>query len=181
MVKPLQSVAMGLVFVIVTARLLGGVDFIPDPIGWLLVLFGVRRLGPDFPHRTTLLVLAALAGVISVALFVPHVAQAVVDADPALWWGVSIPQLLFCVLIAWQLAGRAAAADDEKAARWLRMAAGLGVLSLVLPPIVFGGQVGAMQQPVYALAALGLVLLTVLLFAYSSRPWVVAGDLAPRK
>lgn len=54
--KPLSSVAMGLVIVVLVARF-GGYDALPDPLGWLLVLWGVRRL----PDPALLLRLAALA------------------------------------------------------------------------------------------------------------------------
>ena len=41
--KPLQSVAMGLVIVVLVARY-GEYDALADPLGWLLVLWGVRRM-----------------------------------------------------------------------------------------------------------------------------------------
>lgn len=172
--KPLQAVAMGLLIVMVTARLWGGFDYLADPVGWLLVLLGVRRLPTDLPQRTLLLVIAAVAGLVSIVLWVPDVVEAVTEADPALFWGVSLAQLVFCVLLPWQLATVAADTGDETARRWLRTAAGLAGLSVVLPPIVFGGDVVALKEPVFALAALSLLMLVVLMFAYSGRPWAQA-------
>ena len=40
---PLQSIAMGLVIVVLVARLDSGHDALADPVGWLLVVWGVCR------------------------------------------------------------------------------------------------------------------------------------------
>ena len=57
--KPLQSVAMGLVIVALSARVAGH-DVLADPAGWLLVALGVARLPAELALRDTLLGLAAL-------------------------------------------------------------------------------------------------------------------------
>lgn len=169
--KPLQSVALGLVIVVLTIRPWGGYDVMADPLAWVLVLLGVRRLPEDLRQRSTLLVLAGLAGVSSVVMFFPTSADRVLDADPSLWWGMSVPQLLFSTLLPWLLATRAADADDDSGRTWLRMASVLVGLSFVLPPIVFGGGLDFLEGGVYALASVAMLLLIVLLFAYNDRSW----------
>ena len=42
--KPLQSIAMGLVIIALKAWVNGEYDVLPDPIGWLLVLQGLAAL-----------------------------------------------------------------------------------------------------------------------------------------
>jgi hypothetical protein len=83
--KPLQSVAMGLVIVVLSARF-GGYDALPDPVGWLLTFLGVRALPDDLPHRTNLLGLAALAGVVATIVWFPAVTGDLYDADASLAW-----------------------------------------------------------------------------------------------
>ena len=41
--RPLQSIAIGLVIIALRAEF-GGYDALADPVGWLLVLLGVRSL-----------------------------------------------------------------------------------------------------------------------------------------
>ena len=164
---------MGLVIVLLTARLWGGLDWIADPVGWVLVLLGARRLPVEAAQRSLLLGRAAAALVVSVVLFVPAVSDRVLSSDPTLWWALSLPQLLFCTLLAWRLSQRATLAGDERSGRWLRTAAVLVGLGLVLPPIVFGGGLAALESAVYAIASLALVVLVVLLFRYTSRPWAL--------
>ena len=47
--RPLQSIAIGLVIIALRAEF-GGYDALVDPVGWLLVLLGVRTL-PVEPER----------------------------------------------------------------------------------------------------------------------------------
>ena len=57
--KPLQSVAMGLVIIALSARF-AGYDALADPVGWVLVALGVARLPAELSQRGTLLVYAPL-------------------------------------------------------------------------------------------------------------------------
>ena len=51
--RPLQSIAMGLVIIALRAEF-GGYDALADPLGWLLVLLGVRTLPVEPERRRTL-------------------------------------------------------------------------------------------------------------------------------
>ncbi len=171
--KPLQSVAMGLVIVALTARL-GGYDALPDPLGWLLVVVGLRGLPDSYRQRTTMVRLAGLVLAVSVVLWFPATGAWLDDHDASLRWAVNLPQALVLAWFAHTLAGRAASGDgsaDVRAARWLRTASSLVAVAAVLPVLVFGGGLGELEAASYVLAAVALLLLIWLLFAYSGRPW----------
>lgn len=169
--RPLQSIAMGMVVIVLDT--LGGVDALPDPLGWVLVLLGVRRLPRDLRHRGLLLVLAVLAGAVSVPLWLPGVADRLYDAHPSLLWAANLPQLGFAGVLCLALAKQAATAEDTAAAAWARTTlTGVAVVA-VLPVLVFGGGIAALEVPAYLGASLVLLLLIWLLFSWSSRPWIL--------
>jgi hypothetical protein len=170
--KPLQSVAMGLVIVVLSARF-HGYDALPDPVGWLLVLLGVRGLPGTVPHRDGLLGLGALAGVVSAIVWFPSVTDALYDADASLGWAANLPEVLFAALLCHALAATAEPGGDAKAARRLRLTrTGLLVVA-VLPVLVFGAGLSSFELTSYVAAGLVLVLLICLLFAYAGRPWAL--------
>lgn len=172
--KPLQGIGMGLVIIALTAPV-HGYDLLPDPVGWLLVLAGLRAL--PLPQRRTLLGFAGVALVVSCVLWVPSVPARLDDADPALTWAANLPQLVTTILIAHALAQQALLAGDRRARRWLRTSRDVLVLVTVLPVVVFGGGLDSLVGATYAAATLALLLLIWLLFAYSSRPWAARPDL----
>ncbi len=177
--KPLQSVAMGLVIIVLVAPV-GGYDLLADPVGWLLVLLGLRTLAPDSPYHPHLLALAALATVAATVVWFPGTVEALYDRDPAdgaaLGWAVNLPQLLFTALLTHVLAGRAAAAVDVKAARWLATARTGVIVVGLLPVLVFGGGMSSLESFSYLAAGIVAVLLITLLFTYSGRPWAGVGN-----
>lgn len=173
--RPLQSIAMGLVVVGLSAPL-GGYDALPDPLGWALVLLGARGLPQDLERRGTLIGLAALALLISIPLWVPGVSEDLFDVHPSLGWAANLPQLGFLALLSLVLGRRAADAGDRGAAAWGSTAATCFLAAAVLPVLVFGGGVDGLETPSYAVATLALLLLVWLLFAWSSRPWVTAAS-----
>lgn len=168
--KPLQSIAMGLVVIVLTARF-GGYDALADPLGWLLVLLGVHRLPADLDRREALLVLAAVAGLVAVPLWVPAVVESLYDADASLGWAANLPQLAFTGLLCHVLAGRAAAAGDLRPARWLRLAVTLTVVVALLPVLVLGAGIDGLAVTSYVLGAATVLLVVWVLFACSGRPW----------
>lgn len=171
--RPLQSIAMGLVVVALTAPLVGGYDALPDPVGWLLVILGVRGLPSDVPRRSGLTTLAWLAGAVSVPLWLPGFSDAAYAIHPSLGWALNLPQLGFAALLCHSLAAVAMAAEDPRAGSWLRLAMAGFVLAAVLPVIVFGAGVGTLEVTAYLGATVVLIALICLLFAYSGRPWAV--------
>jgi hypothetical protein len=178
--RPLQSIAMGLVVIGLNAQLPGGYDALPDPLGWLLVLAGVAGLDPHLAHRTALLGLAALAALVSVPLWLPQLDQRLHDIDPSLPWAANLPQLGFTILLCHTTAVAAKEGGDRRAAAWLRTAATAFAVVAVLPVLVFGAGMDSLEVPSYVLASFALVLLVWLLFSYAARPWLHSQAPPPR-
>lgn len=168
--RPLQSVAMGLVVVALTARL-HGYDALPDAAGWVLVLLGVRRLGLS----TALAVVATAALLVSLVVWWPPAQDALGELHPSLWWAATLPQLAACALLCRELAARATVAGDGRAAAWLRTATVLVVVSAVAPVGAFSANASDDALAAVHAAAAGVVLLLiVLVFSYAARPWAAA-------
>ncbi|WP_395660021.1 hypothetical protein [Nocardioides sp.] len=166
--KPLQAVGMGLVIVALGAKV-NGYDLLADPLGWLLVLYGVRRL-PRLPWGSTVPFLCVVALAVSVLLWFPAVPSALADADPSLEWAASLPEIAAVGALCFGLARLAEEAGDRRARTWLRTACTLLVAVALVPVVVLSlrsGAVGAMLL----LGLVTIVLVIVLLFAYSARPW----------
>jgi hypothetical protein len=168
-VTPLQKVAMGLVLVVVDAFFYG-YDAIPDPLGWLLVVFGVLQLRDLLRGSGTLLGVAGLAAVVSLVVYPPQIGDAV---TPSMGWLLSLPQLAFTFLLCRALADGGTRAGDPDARRF-------GVLRWVflalaaLPALVFGGRVAVLAGPTLIASVLAAVYLIYLLFKVSKRPWTGA-------
>lgn len=164
--KPLQSIAMGLVIVVLVARI-GGYDALPDPVGWLLVIWGVRRTADS----SALLALSLGALLVAGVVWFPATQDFLDRSDPSLRWAVNLPQVLFCILLCRQLADLAGAARDQRARAWLRTAMLLNVVLAVAPVLVFAASADDLMTSVHAAAAGVVLLLIVLLFAHARRPW----------
>lgn len=172
--KPLQSLAMGLVVVALAARV-RGYDLLADPVGWLLVLHGVVRLPEGRVPRTSLLRgLAVLALLAATVLWFPTVSATLEDADESLLWAANLPQLAFVAALCLSLSRTAAQAEDRAASAWLRTAATLTLVAALLPVVVFGAGRSGLLVPTVVGATLVLVGVIVLLFRYAGRRW--AGD-----
>lgn len=163
---------MGLVIVVMVARF-HGYDALPDPLGWALVLLGVRALPAPVPHRSALLWLAALAGVVSAVLWFPGVTDALYDTDASLVWAANLPQLLFAALLCHALAATAEEAGDARATRWLRLTRTGMLVVAALPILVFGAGVSSFGSTSVIAAGLMAVVLIWLLFGYSGRAWAL--------
>jgi hypothetical protein len=169
---PLQKVAMGLVLTVVDP-VVSGYDAVPDLLGWVLVVLGLR----DLRHRTAMaapLTLAVTAGLVSVALVRPGL---IMDLPESTGWWLSLPQIAFSFL----LCGAVAAilpAHDRLAARFLRLRWGF-VVAGAGPVLLYGGGVRVLLVPLSVLTVLANVYLVYLVFravpgvdrpAGSSRP-----------
>ena len=116
--SPLQRIAMGLVIVLVPAYFprdphpaWAFYDALPDPVGWLLVLVGVRALRGHL-DVDLLTWLAWVALVVSVPLWLPQVNHLLVPEynsgiDVSFQWFLSLPQTVFSLVLA-RTIGRAA-------------------------------------------------------------------------
>ncbi|UMG94214.1 hypothetical protein MF408_09425 [Nocardioides sp. TF02-7] len=138
--RPLVAVALGLVVVALYARS-GSFDLLVDPLGWLLVLLGVRVLADrtGLRHRAWLGLLGWLALLVSAVLVVPDARAWLEDAEPALGWVADLPALAFCGLLCHALAGRAKAAGQTGAAAWAEWTAVGFAFTALAPALVIGG------------------------------------------
>ena len=176
--RPLQSVAMGLVVIVLSAPF-HGYDALPDPLGWALVLVGVNALPVDLTHRGNLFGLAAVAGLVAAVLWIPSVHSGLEDADPSLAWAASLPQIGFTILLCHALVALAGEAGDAKATRWLAFTRTAAIAVGLLPVLVFGAGVDSLELTSYLAAGVVAVLLIWLLFTYSGRPWAGATVRSP--
>lgn len=164
----LQTIAMGLLLVALRA---GSPDLLPDPVGWLLVLLGVRRLPVDLARRSGLRTLAVLALLVSVPLAVPTLADRILSADPSLQWAVNLPQLGFVLVLGASLGQRAGHAGDRGARSWWYAVSAGTAAAVVGPVLVHGGGVDALETPMLVLAGTVLLAAIVLAFTHAGRPW----------
>lgn len=171
--KPLQSIAMGLLVVALVAEF-RGYDAYVDPLGWLLVLYGLRGLPAETPHLSAMWYVGALASLTSIPLWVPAVAELVDDADPALGWAVNLPKFGFAAVLCLGLVRAATEAGSRREAGWLRITLTGVTLVMVLPVLVFGAGLTELGEPAALAAQVVLLVLIVLLFTYSGRPWAGA-------
>ena len=80
------------------------------------------------------------------------------------------------------LALRESPATTARHGAWWQVVATGAVLTMLLPPVVYGGGAVGLALPAVAVAIATLVAAVVLCFAHSARPWaydVVAADPAP--
>lgn len=157
---PLQGIAMGLVIVLVDAPF-GGYDGVPDPAGWLLVLWGLARLRPVIAESRGLTALAALCLVVSVVTYPPQVAERL---DESGGWALSLPQLAFSFALATALG---------PVSGWLegrfRVMRSVFVALAVAPAVVIGGDLESLRSPLAFVVAAANVYFVYLLFQASAQ------------
>jgi hypothetical protein len=172
--RPLQSIAMGLLVVSLNASF-SGYDALANPIGWVLVLLGVRGLPADVERKNGLLWAAGLAGLASVPLWFPDLVEALNDRDASLSWAANLPQLAFVILLMHTLARRAVAHADPGAGSWMRTVLVGLVLGAVLPVIAFASGSDGIAVLSVLVVTLAMLTMIVLLFRYAARPWATVG------
>lgn len=183
--SPLQRIAMGLVIVFLPANFphhphpaWAFYDALPDPVGWLLVVTGVRRLRPHL-DVDVLTWLAWVSFAISVPLWFPQLNHLLVpeyndSIDVSLQWFLSLPQTVFSLALA-RTIGRTAELQQPRdtfvAGRFGVLTWGFGAL-VVLPAIAYGGGVDALVDP--TLLGIGLVNVAFIyyLFRVHRREWL---------
>lgn len=169
--RPLTLVAIGLLVVVLDFSLsVDGFDLFPDPLGWLLVLLGCAAL-PTHLDRRLLAGTAVIAAAVAVALLFPSVADEV-EGDPPLGWALSLPQVIFVLLLARTMARAAGEAGDESARGWWQLVLAGGVVVLLLPPVVYGAGVDSvlLLGILIGLVTIGVVM--VLCVRHANRSWV---------
>ncbi len=164
---------MGLLLVVLDAPIGSpGYDVFPNPVGWLLVVIGVRRLPERIGHRGLLLGLAVVAGLVSVGLWVPALARELHRLDASLRWALDLPTPAFLLVLALALGEAAGRAQDASARAWWRVVLVGTVLTVLLPPVVYGAGATSLALVTVAVAVGTLVTCLVLCFAHSARRWV---------
>lgn len=161
---PVQSIAMGLVLVLVDVEL-GGWDAVPDVLGWALVVAGLVRLRPDPVETGWLIGLSVLAGAISLPLTDRSVAESLPESTG---WLLSLPEIVFSIVLAAELARVLAASRPDLAGRF-RVLRWLFVVVAVGPILLFGAGVGVLLVPLAILAVGSYVYFVYQLFR-SSKP-----------
>ena len=183
--SPLQKIAMGLVIVLLPANFPHDphpvwqvYDALPDPVGWLLVLSGVRALSRhlDVDVATWL---AWVALVVSVPLWFPQLNHLLApeyndSIDVSFQWFLSLPQTAFSLALA-----RAIGREAELQRPRDRFVAGrYGVLTwafaalIVLPVIAYGGAVDSLVSPTLIGIGLVNVVFVYYLFRVHRREWL---------
>ena len=167
----LRYLAMGLVIVFLRADF-GGYDALPDPVGWALVIWGLWGLRGRLANTDVLLWVGTLALVASVATYPPAVSHHLGASGQ---WGVSLPQIAFCLVLCGSLAtwARSTTASGPAAdragsrARWLELLRWVYVAVAVGPVVVFGGGVEQLTSAVAVLSVVANIALVYLTFAVS--------------
>lgn len=152
-----QKVAMGLVLTVVDP-VIAGYDAVPDLLGWVLVLMGLREIR----HRTSvasLLVIAVLAGLVSLVLVRPGL---VADLPESSGWWLSLPQIAFSFLLCGTIASLLPA--NDRLARRLRLLRWAFAVAGAGPVLLYGGGVDALLVPLAVLTVVANVSLIYLLF-----------------
>jgi hypothetical protein len=171
----LRYLAMGLVIVFLRADF-GGYDALADPVGWALVLWSLWGLRGRLANTDVLLWVASLALVASLATYPPAVADRLTASGQ---WGVSLPQIAFCLVLCGSLATWArstvaagtqagpVAARATSRARWLDLLRWVYVAVALGPVLVFGGGVERLTSAVAVLSVVANLALVYLTFAVS--------------
>ena len=176
--SPLQKIAMGMVIVIGSALFPPNpspswqrYDALPDPIGWVLVLFGVFALTRADETFASSRWLAGLAAAVSVPMWFPQLQH---QLDPSGEWAASLPQIAFCLFLAREI-GMAAPLqrppDAYVAKRFGLLVWGFVVVG-VLPVVALGGGVSALESTTLTFSALVNVAFVYFLFRVHRREWL---------
>lgn len=166
--NPLQAIGMGLV-IIVLDPVARGYDMLPDAFGWVLILVGVLKLRTRLASSPSIVTLAAVAAAVSAAVFFPAVEETL---DDSTLWLLSLPQLVFTIMLCGALRELAVATDVGDANRFRLLRWGFGLL-VVLPVLVYGGGLDVLAVPTGVLSVLLNVYLVYLLFKISKQPYVL--------
>jgi hypothetical protein len=128
-VNSLPVVATGLVIVFLDVGSAGW-DWVPDPIGWVLVLVGLMPVKERLPAYAGVSGAAWVCLAISVLTLPP---DSVATIDPTLGWLFSLPTIAFCFLLCDSLAD---VTEDSLSARFRWLRAGFVVVG-ALPGLVY--------------------------------------------
>jgi hypothetical protein len=176
--SPLQRIAMGMVIVVGTAYFPADpspgwekYDALADPLGWLLVLYGVFALVRADKVFDSTRWLALVAAVVSVPMWFPQVNH---ELDASGGWFASLPQIAFCIVLSREiglLGVRQEPTDTYVAKRFGLLVWGFALVA-VLPVVAIGGGLEQLETPTAALATLVTVAFIYHLFRVHRREWL---------
>jgi len=174
--SPLQKIAMGLVIVVGSALFPAdpspsweSYDALADPVGWVLVLFGVLALARADDTFDSSRWMAALAAVVSVPMWFPQLHH---QLDSSGEWFASLPQLVFCLFLAREIGMLGAAKADPYVAKRFGLLVWGFALTGVLPVFALGGDLTELESPTLVVSALVNVVFIYLLFRVHRREWL---------
>ena len=115
--------------------------------------------------------LAALAGLVSVPLWLP---QASHRLDESGQWFASLPQIIFCLWLAREIGiqgGQQKPPDGYVAKRFGLLVWGFAIAAL-LPVLVFGGGIDQLEEPTAVVSVVVDIALVYFLFRVHRREWL---------
>jgi hypothetical protein len=173
-VSPLGLIAYGLLLVDVKV-VFGRYDVLVDPVGWVLVLLGLRRMtrSVDVPAPMALTYLGILSLLCSGPLWWPDTARALENGDPSVLWSVGLGELLFQAVLCHALATLAQQAKLGTPLVWFRSCEAGLLIGAVAPVLYFGAHLNWLRGIGNLGEILQLVVL-VLCFVYSGKEWAGA-------
>lgn len=176
--SPLQKIAMGMVIVVAFAYLPADprpewerYDVLVNPLGWVLVLLGVLALARSDEAFDSVRWPALVAAAVSVPMWFPQVQHRIDDSGQ---WFASLPQTLFCLLLAKAigvLATQQSPPDGYVARRFGLLVWGFAVVG-VLPVLTLGGGLSQLEGLTRLVATLVNVAFVYLLFRVHRREWL---------
>lgn len=150
---------MGLVLTLADPEI-AGYDAVPDVLGWVLVVLGLRPLR-DRVALSTLIPLAALAGLVSLGL----IRFAWLESLPeSTGWLLSLPQFAF----SWVLSGEVGSVVGPALGKRFRVLRWTFLVAAVGPVLLYGGGVDVLLVPLAVIAVAANVYLVYLLFRAST-------------
>ena len=183
--SPLQRIAMGLVIVLIPAYFPHDphpawefYDALPDPLGWLLVISGVRGLRGHLDVDVVSW-LGWVAFAVSVPLWFPQLNHLLVpehndSIDVSFQWFLFLPQTVFSLVLARTIGRRA----ELQQPRDHFVAGRYGVLTwafaalIALPVIAYGGGIDGLVTPTLVGIGLVNVVFVYYLFRVHRREWL---------
>lgn len=172
--QPLLLVLLALLIIQVRIEF-RGVDLLPDPLGWLLVAVASAALPHDVPRRPAVVAGALLAAAASVATWPTSWKEQVDELEPALLWAITLPSLawsiLFCLAVAHVVHERAPK-EVGSMLMWKYLGGGF-IAATVLPVLVFGAGLDALEDIYAAITVLVQLGLFALCLFHAWKPWAL--------
>ena len=176
-ITPLRLVVLGLLVVVADVDV-GGLDLVPDPLGWAVVAVAVGRLARRTPGFGPLRTVAGLAAVGSLVQWVLGPAG---GGSAVVAFVLGVPATVFYVLLPALVAREAVRQPAPEPVRPRPYAALALTWAVVAVLVTVAGlaRSAVLAVPVLLLGFGYLVVLVVLLWRDHDRPWLGGGEPVP--